>query len=92
MAHPLQIGSWVLPTSDCLARRKTLPWDLKRGIEGPQMGGCQCSESQLLFPAFLPGLFVKPLGLIGFIRAPFALLKFFASYSAAASPTLYCVA
>lgn len=29
MAHPLQIGSWVLPTSDCLARRKKLPWDLK---------------------------------------------------------------
>lgn len=88
MAHPLQIGSWVLPTSDCLVRRKKLPWDLKGvwggEIEGPQMGVCQCLECQMLFPALLPRLFVKPLGIIRFIRTPFALLKYLASYSAAA--------
>lgn len=59
MAHPLQIGSWVLPTSDSVARREKLPWDLEGGIEGPQMGVCQCLESKTRCSASLLGLFVK---------------------------------
>lgn len=69
MAHPLQIGSWVLPTSDSLVHREKLPWDFKgrgvggggcgEGIDGPQMGVCQCLESKMQFVASLLGLFVK---------------------------------
>lgn len=56
-AHPLQ--NWQLGFAhirQCCGEK--LLWDL-RGIEGPQMGVCQCSESQTSFSAFLPGLFVK---------------------------------
>lgn len=86
MAHPLQIGSWVLPTSDSLARRKKLPWDLK-GDRRATNGCLSVLGISNVVSSVPPGPLCQNRGIIRFIRVPFALLKYLARYTATAIPT-----
>lgn len=66
--HGTSSANWQLGFThirlSCAQEKASVGFEGSRGggMEGPQMGVCQCLECQMLFPAFPPRLYVKTIG------------------------------